>query len=40
MTLAEYQYEEYKADIDLIGMMTKTVEEEYKEQDQEQEQEE
>mgnify|MGYP007069882702 CR=1 FL=1 len=37
MTLAEYQYEEYKADIDLIGMMTKPVEEEDKEQDQEQE---
>ena len=30
MTKAEYQYEEYIADIDLIGMMTKTVEEEEK----------
>lgn len=28
MTLAEYQYEEYKADIDLVGMMTNNVEEE------------
>lgn len=33
MNKAEYQNEEYKADIDLIGMMTKPEEEEQEQED-------
>ena len=40
MTKAEYQNEEYKADIDLIGMMTKSEEEWIDEQEEGEEQEE